>query len=70
MNEIVLRLNRIERRLARLEAAQRAGNGETFALTNVTTDRMLDANSTTIAELADVVGTLINDLSEGKTPKI
>jgi hypothetical protein len=34
----------------------------TYTETNVTTDRTYDANSTTIAELADVVGTLIADL--------
>lgn len=30
--------------------------------TNVTTDRTFDANSTTTAELADVLGTLLADL--------
>ena len=30
--------------------------------TNVTTVRAYDANSTTVAELADVLGTLISDL--------
>ena len=33
-----------------------------FTPTNVTTDRAFDANSTTVAELADVLGTLISDL--------
>ena len=33
-----------------------------YTLTNVTTDRTLDANSTTLAEVADVLGTLIQDL--------
>ncbi len=34
----------------------------TFTATNVTTDRTFDADSTTVAELADVLGTLISDL--------
>lgn len=33
-----------------------------YTLTNVTTDRVLDSNATTIDELADVLGTLITDL--------
>ena len=33
--------------------------------TNVTTTRTFDANSTTLNELADVVGTLISDLRSG-----
>ena len=35
---------------------------ERFNVTNVTDDRTYDADSTTLAELADVLGTLINDL--------
>jgi hypothetical protein len=34
----------------------------TYTMSNVTTDRAFDANATTLDELADVVGTLINDL--------
>jgi hypothetical protein len=33
-----------------------------FTPTNVTTDRSYDANSTTVDEIADVLGTLITDL--------
>ena len=33
-----------------------------WTMTNVTIDRALDADSTTTAELADVLATLINDL--------
>lgn len=33
-----------------------------WAATNVSTDRSFDANTTSLNELADVVGTLINDL--------
>lgn len=32
------------------------------SITNVTTDRVYDANSTTLDEIADVLGTLVNDL--------
>ena len=40
--------------------AQPAQTG--YAMTNVTVTRALDANSTSTAELADVLGTLIDDL--------
>ena len=33
-----------------------------WRMTNVTTDRVLDADATTLAEVADVLATLINDL--------
>lgn len=33
-----------------------------YGMTNVTTTRELDANSTTLDEVADVLATLINDL--------
>jgi parallel beta-helix repeat protein len=36
----------------------------TYTPTNVTTDRSYDANTVVVAELADVVGTLIKDLQE------
>lgn len=35
---------------------------QTYSVTNLTTDRAYNANSTTVAELADVLGTLIDDL--------
>ena len=37
-------------------------SAQTFTTSNVTTDRTFDADSTTVAELADVLGTLISDL--------
>ncbi len=40
----------------------RLGQVATYTPTNVTTDRSFDANSTTIDELADVLGSLIVDL--------
>ena len=33
-----------------------------YLMSNVTTDRVLDADSTTLAEVADVLATLIEDL--------
>jgi len=38
------------------------GTSQTYTETNVTTDRAFDADTVAIAELADVVGTLIGDL--------
>lgn len=35
-----------------------------WTMTNVTTDRTLDADSTTLAEVADIIGTLIKDLQD------
>jgi hypothetical protein len=45
-----------------LAAAGAYDTGATYTPTNVSTDRSYDANSTTLDELADVVGTLIADL--------
>lgn len=67
---LLMRLRAMERRIARLEATQIAGNGETYTPTNDSTDRAFDANTVAIAELADVVATLIRDLAAGKTPKV
>lgn len=39
-----------------------AGSGQTYTPTNVTTDRAFDADATSTAELADVLGSLIADL--------
>lgn len=40
--------------------------GSQYTVTNVTTDRVYDANATTTDELADVLGTLIADLRAAK----
>lgn len=37
---------------------------DAYTLSNVTTDRALDADSVTLAELADIVGTLVQDLKD------
>ena len=71
MDQNVLQyIKQLERRIARLEATQVAGNGNTYTITNDVTDRTFDANSTTTAELADVLATLIRDLVVSKTPKV
>lgn len=56
----------------RKAAAQRISVGctkfntptQAYALSNVATNRTLDANTIFAADLADVVGTLINDLRD------
>lgn len=47
----------VERMINQLVAATTA-----YTVTNGTTDRAYDANSTSLDELADVLGTLITDL--------
>ena len=37
-------------------------SGETYTTSNVSTDRAIDADSTTVDEIADVLSTLIEDL--------
>tara|TARA_R100001510_G_C7497384_1_gene102505 strand:- start:239 stop:487 length:249 start_codon:yes stop_codon:yes gene_type:complete len=58
MNRLI---NTIELQLAEINSS---ASTEPFQVSNVTTDRVLDANSTTLAEVADVLGTLITDLKE------
>ena len=53
--------NQLEQNIA---ATNLAASSARYTVTNVTDDRTYDANSTTTAELADVLGTLINDLRE------
>lgn len=42
----------------------RQSSRQEYTLSNVSDDRELDADSTTLAEVADVVGTLIGDLQD------
>ena len=58
MNRLI---NTLELQLSEINSSE---STDPFQLSNVTVDRVLDANSTTVAELADVLGTLINDLKE------
>lgn len=48
----------IENNLIRLNQPAKVG----YLMTNVTATRSLNADSTTLAEVADVLGTLIDDL--------
>lgn len=52
------RLNDLERRVNRLESRQR----ESYETANVTPTRSFDADTVTLEQLADVLGTLIEDL--------
>ena len=45
-----------------IKSIQGTASSDPFQISNVTTDRVLNADSTSTAELADVLGTLINDL--------
>ncbi|MEK9208035.1 MAG: hypothetical protein AAB922_06105 [Patescibacteria group bacterium] len=47
-----------------VEIARNLNTVQTYTPTNVTTDRAYDADTVVIAELADVVGTLIADLQK------
>jgi hypothetical protein len=62
-NNLLARLAKIEDRLAQLEKNQRQPlTPPTYAATNVSADRAFNADTVAIAELADVVGTMIADL--------
>jgi hypothetical protein len=54
-------INQIESNISNINLS---ASSSVYTMTNVTTDRTLDANSTSTAELADVLGTLITDLKE------
>jgi hypothetical protein len=45
-----------------LSSTNLAASVDNYNVSNVTLDRTMDADSTTLAELADVLGTLITDL--------
>lgn len=49
-----------------LEQRDRQGENPagTYVPSNVTTDRTFDADSTTLSEVADILGTLIEDLQK------
>ena len=59
--EWLLRYLDQERSLGSLGRLQ-AGGANTYTETNVTPDRSFDADTVTVAKLADIVGTLISDL--------
>lgn len=47
-----------------ISSIQSSASSDPYQMSNVTIDRELDADSTTLAEVADVLGTLITDLKE------
>lgn len=47
-----------------IRSLQSSASEDPYQMSNVTTDRVLDADSTTLSEVADVLGTLITDLKE------
>jgi len=60
---LLARLGKIEDRLTQLEKNQRQPlTPPTYSVTNVTTDRTYNADTVAVAELADIVGTMIADL--------
>ena len=64
-NESILRwASELVRVLEDLDDDANSITSEGWAITNLTTDRVLNANSTSIAELADFVGTLVQDLQD------
>ena len=52
-------INQLELNLSNTNLAASSDN---YNVSNVTLDRTMDADSTTLAEVADVLGTLITDL--------
>jgi hypothetical protein len=54
-------INQIESNISNINLS---ASSSVYTMTNVTIDRTLDADSTSTAELADVLGTLITDLKE------
>ena len=57
--------NQLVRQLEQnISATNLAASSSRYTVTNVTADRAFDADSTSTAELADVLGTLITDLRD------
>ena len=57
--------NQLTRQLEQnISTTNLAASSARYTVTTVTTDRTFDADSTTTAELADVLGTLLTDLRE------
>lgn len=60
-NELNIRLLSISHRLNLIDLNDQSTD---WTMTNVTEDKVLDADSTSTAELADVLGTLIDTLKD------
>ena len=56
-------VHRLERAVQNLQGFEAPTPRGTYKVTNLVRDRTYNANATTVAELADVLGTLIEDLS-------
>jgi len=57
LEDITRKVNDLDTRVSTL-----TGNTDVYTATNVSADRDFDANTVAVAELADIVGTLIADL--------
>lgn len=62
VEDLAIAIQGIVRYLDQLRQQIERGTNQAYTPTNVTTDRAFDADTVLIAELADVVGTLIADL--------
>lgn len=62
MRRVIDVLNNLVRALNVKDLSDSVPAGEIYTITNLTTDRTFDADSTSTAELADILGTLITDL--------
>lgn len=66
-NDLVRIVQDLSRKVDELERRTSFNaEGWTGGITNLTVDRTYDADATTVAELADVLGTLIQDLLEAE----
>lgn len=64
--QVIDAVNRLSEHIGQTEILPNT-DGWANAQTNVTEDRAFDANATSTAELADVLGTLITDLINNRT---
>jgi hypothetical protein len=63
LRDLVRQLTHLVRALEiRLNEIEQVPGGSSYVTTNVTTARTFDADTVTLAQLADVVGTLITDM--------
>lgn len=66
LQQVIDAVNRLSEHIQQTEILPNT-DGWANAQTNVTEDRSFDANATSTAELADVLGTLIGDLINNRT---
>ena len=70
IEELMQLVSEMNERLEQIERVEVTGKSSAYTITNDSTDRAYDANSTTVAELADVLATLIRDLAVGNLPTV